>query len=133
MVLPCSQFNGSLYWMDLLLSKSRIFIIVKVSKENEQMWQHNVNCTLWVLNYTHLVQVRIEAALSLRTLTEIDPNCVGGLFSYGVTMLTALRENVSFDKVLLFLFAYSHLFFSAFFEQKTRTFIDIMKSKESYK
>ncbi|XP_008459469.1 protein SWEETIE isoform X1 [Cucumis melo] len=42
--------------------------------------------------------VRIEAALSLRTLTEVDPNCVGGLFSYGVTMLTALRENVSFEK-----------------------------------
>ncbi|XP_038891104.1 protein SWEETIE isoform X2 [Benincasa hispida] len=42
--------------------------------------------------------VRIEAALSLCTLTEVDPNCVGGLFSYGVTMLTALRENVSFEK-----------------------------------
>ncbi|XP_023550989.1 protein SWEETIE isoform X2 [Cucurbita pepo subsp. pepo] len=42
--------------------------------------------------------VRIEAALSLRTLTEVDPNCVGGLFSYGVTMLTALRENVSYEK-----------------------------------
>lgn len=54
----------------------------------------------WFLS-THLVQVRIEAALSLRTLTEVDPNCVGGLFSYGVTMLTALRENVSYEKVLL--------------------------------
>jgi len=44
-------------------------------------------------------QVRIEAALALRTLAEVDPTCVGGLTSYGVTNLTALRESVSFEKV----------------------------------
>ncbi|WVZ04946.1 hypothetical protein V8G54_018292 [Vigna mungo] len=43
--------------------------------------------------------VRIEAALALRTLAEVDPTCVGGLTSYGVTNLTALRESVSFEKV----------------------------------
>ncbi|TKY64772.1 HEAT repeat-containing protein 5B [Spatholobus suberectus] len=42
--------------------------------------------------------VRIEAALALRALAEVDPTCVGGLTSYGVTDLTALRESVSFDK-----------------------------------
>ncbi|KAK7374934.1 hypothetical protein VNO80_08377 [Phaseolus coccineus] len=42
--------------------------------------------------------VRIEAALALRTLAEVDPTCVGGLTSYGVTNLTALRESVSFEK-----------------------------------
>ncbi|RYR59970.1 hypothetical protein Ahy_A04g017089 isoform A [Arachis hypogaea] len=42
--------------------------------------------------------VRIEAALALRTLAEVDPTCVGGLTSYGVTALTALRENISFEK-----------------------------------
>ncbi|XP_059452821.1 protein SWEETIE isoform X2 [Corylus avellana] len=42
--------------------------------------------------------VRIEAALTLRALAEVDPTCVGGLISYGVTTLTALRENVSFEK-----------------------------------
>lgn len=42
--------------------------------------------------------VRIEAALTLRTLAEVDPTCVGGLISYGVTTLNALRENVAFEK-----------------------------------
>ncbi|CBI33667.3 unnamed protein product, partial [Vitis vinifera] len=42
--------------------------------------------------------VRIEAALTLRALAEVDPTCVGGLVSYGVTTLNALRENVSFEK-----------------------------------
>ncbi|KAK4279829.1 hypothetical protein QN277_011541 [Acacia crassicarpa] len=42
--------------------------------------------------------VRIEAALTLRALAEVDPTCVGGLTSYGVTTLTALRESLSFEK-----------------------------------
>ncbi|KAA8530559.1 hypothetical protein F0562_005268 [Nyssa sinensis] len=42
--------------------------------------------------------VRVEAALTLRSLAEVDPTCVGGLISYGVTTLSALRENVSFEK-----------------------------------
>ncbi|KAK9272135.1 hypothetical protein L1049_002505 [Liquidambar formosana] len=42
--------------------------------------------------------VRIEAALTLRALAEVDPTCVGGLISYGVTILNALRENISFEK-----------------------------------
>ncbi|XP_050123637.1 protein SWEETIE-like isoform X1 [Malus sylvestris] len=42
--------------------------------------------------------VRIEAALTLRALAEVDPTCVGGLISYGVTMLNALRENVAYEK-----------------------------------
>ncbi|XP_039805913.1 protein SWEETIE-like isoform X1 [Panicum virgatum] len=42
--------------------------------------------------------VRVEAALTLRALAEVDPTCVGGLVSYGVTTLHALRETVSFDK-----------------------------------
>lgn len=44
-------------------------------------------------------QVRIEAALTLRALAEVDPTCVSGLITYGVTTLNALRENVSFEKV----------------------------------
>ncbi|KAL6603995.1 hypothetical protein ACP70R_044356 [Stipagrostis hirtigluma subsp. patula] len=42
--------------------------------------------------------VRVEAALTLRALAEVDPTCVGGLVSYGVTTLHALRETISFDK-----------------------------------
>ncbi|KAJ4961466.1 hypothetical protein NE237_021376 [Protea cynaroides] len=42
--------------------------------------------------------VRIEAALTLRALAEVDPTCVGGLISYGVTTLNALRESVAFEK-----------------------------------
>ncbi|XP_024037767.1 protein SWEETIE isoform X2 [Citrus clementina] len=42
--------------------------------------------------------VRIEAALTLRALAEVDPTCVSGLITYGVTTLNALRENVSFEK-----------------------------------
>ncbi|TYI72767.1 hypothetical protein E1A91_D07G082400v1 [Gossypium mustelinum] len=44
--------------------------------------------------------VRVEAALTLRTLAEVDPTCVGSLISYGVTILNALRESVSFEKVI---------------------------------
>lgn len=57
---------------------------------------------LSLLNIKYIYgQVRIEAALTLRALAEVDPTCVGGLISYGVTTLTALRENVSFEKVQL--------------------------------
>ncbi|XWS30691.1 hypothetical protein CRYUN_Cryun23aG0008700 [Craigia yunnanensis] len=42
--------------------------------------------------------VRVEAALTLRALAEVDRTCVGGLISYGVTTLNALRESVSFEK-----------------------------------
>ena len=44
----------------------------------------------------------MEAALTLRALAEVDPTCVGGLVSYGVTTLHALRETLSFDKVLCY-------------------------------
>ncbi|XP_042026090.1 protein SWEETIE-like [Salvia splendens] len=43
--------------------------------------------------------VRVEAALTIRMLAEVDPSCVGGLISYAMTMLSAARENVSFQKV----------------------------------
>ncbi|XP_030484965.2 protein SWEETIE isoform X1 [Cannabis sativa] len=49
-----------------------------------------------VSHSSHLV--RIEAASTLRALAEVDPTCVGGLVSYVVTMLNALRENLSFEK-----------------------------------
>ncbi|KAK1263806.1 hypothetical protein QJS04_geneDACA011908 [Acorus gramineus] len=45
------------------------------------------------------VHVRIEAALTLRGLAEVDPTCVGGLISFGVTTLLALRETLSVEKV----------------------------------
>ncbi|XP_057950084.1 protein SWEETIE isoform X2 [Malania oleifera] len=52
-----------------------------------------------VASLSHFSQlVRIEAALTLRALAEVDPTCVGGLISYGVTTLNALRENISFEK-----------------------------------
>lgn len=37
----------------------------------------------------------------LRSLVEVDPTCVGGLISYAVTTLHALRENVAMEKVSL--------------------------------
>jgi hypothetical protein len=42
--------------------------------------------------------VRVEAALTLRALAEVDPTCVGGLTSFAVTTLNALRESLSFEK-----------------------------------
>ncbi|XP_026407842.1 protein SWEETIE-like isoform X1 [Papaver somniferum] len=44
------------------------------------------------------VLVRIEAALTLRALAEVDPTCVGGLISFAATTINALRESVSFEK-----------------------------------
>jgi hypothetical protein len=49
--------------------------------------------------------------LTLRALAEVDPTCVGGLISYGVTTLTALRENVSFEKVYLMHFCLFTFYF----------------------
>ncbi|CAH9132426.1 unnamed protein product [Cuscuta epithymum] len=43
-------------------------------------------------------QVRVEAALALRALAEVDPTCIGGLISYAVTVLSAVRENILFEK-----------------------------------
>ncbi|GAB2299959.1 hypothetical protein Dimus_034004 [Dionaea muscipula] len=42
--------------------------------------------------------VRVEAALTLRALAEVDPTCVGGLISFGITTISALRENVSVER-----------------------------------
>lgn len=52
--------------------------------------------------------------MALRALAEVDPTCVGGLTSYGVTNLTALRESVSFEKVKFIKF-YGNLYFIASF------------------
>ncbi|XP_060193029.1 protein SWEETIE [Lycium barbarum] len=46
----------------------------------------------------HEPLVRVEAALTLRALAEVDPTCIGGLISYAITMLGAVRENISFEK-----------------------------------
>ncbi|KAF3685530.1 putative T-complex protein 1 subunit zeta-like [Capsicum annuum] len=46
----------------------------------------------------HAPLVRVEAALTLRSLAEVDPTCIGGLISYAMTMLEAVRENISFEK-----------------------------------
>ncbi|XP_020259958.1 HEAT repeat-containing protein 5B [Asparagus officinalis] len=44
------------------------------------------------------LHVRTEAALALRALAEVDPTCVGGLISYGMTTLHALRESTASGK-----------------------------------
>ncbi|EPS72441.1 hypothetical protein M569_02317, partial [Genlisea aurea] len=46
----------------------------------------------------HIPLVRVEAALTLRVMAEVDPSCIGGLISYAGTMLNAARESVSFEK-----------------------------------
>lgn len=40
----------------------------------------------------------------MRALAEVDPTCVGGLVSYVITMLNALRENLPFEKVKFVIF-----------------------------
>ncbi|XP_058082071.1 protein SWEETIE [Magnolia sinica] len=45
-----------------------------------------------------LLLVRLEAALTLRALAEVDPTCVGGLIAYGVTTLHALRDSAAIGK-----------------------------------
>ncbi|XP_072983205.1 protein SWEETIE isoform X2 [Typha latifolia] len=55
------------------------------------------NTVVAALSHSSL-HVRVEAALTLRALAEVDPTCVGGLISYGVTTLHALRESAFFDK-----------------------------------
>ncbi|XP_038985409.1 protein SWEETIE isoform X2 [Phoenix dactylifera] len=55
------------------------------------------NTVVAALSHSSL-HVRIEAALTLRALAEVDPTCVGGLISYGVTTLHALRESARFEK-----------------------------------
>ncbi|XP_068658237.1 protein SWEETIE isoform X2 [Aristolochia californica] len=55
------------------------------------------NTVIGALSCSSLL-VRIEAALALRALAEVDPTCVGGLISYGVTTLHALREVAAGEK-----------------------------------
>lgn len=53
--------------------------------------------------------------MTLRALAEVDPTCVSGLITYGVTTLNALRENVSFEKVkVAFLMWLDHSIFAYF-------------------
>ncbi|XP_010528470.1 PREDICTED: HEAT repeat-containing protein 5B isoform X2 [Tarenaya hassleriana] len=66
----------------------------EVPQEFKEIFDDTVGAAL--SHFSHLV--RVEAALTLRTLAEVDPTCVGGLTSYGVTTLNALRESVSFEK-----------------------------------
>ena len=69
--------------------------------------------------------MRIEAALTLRALAEVDPTCVGGLISYGVTTLHALREILSPEKVEeLELYISCHHFSVLWFE---KLFLDFVK------
>jgi hypothetical protein len=42
--------------------------------------------------------VRVEAALTLRALAEVDPACANNLLSCGVTSLRALRETLVVEK-----------------------------------
>ncbi|KAG9458284.1 hypothetical protein H6P81_002792 [Aristolochia fimbriata] len=55
------------------------------------------NTVIAALSHSSLL-VRIEAALTLRALAEVDPTCVGGLISFGVTTLHALREVAAGEK-----------------------------------
>lgn len=55
------------------------------------------NTVVGALSHSSLL-VRTEAALTLRSLVEVDPTCLGGLVSYGVTTLHALRESVGKEK-----------------------------------
>ncbi|PKA52839.1 hypothetical protein AXF42_Ash001820 [Apostasia shenzhenica] len=52
------------------------------------------NTVVAALSHSSL-HVRVEAALTMRALAEVDPASVGGLISYGVTTLYALRESVA--------------------------------------
>ncbi|XP_024396229.1 protein SWEETIE isoform X2 [Physcomitrium patens] len=44
------------------------------------------------------IAVRVEAALTLRALAEVDPTCANNLLSCGVTTLRAIREIVVVEK-----------------------------------
>lgn len=51
----------------------------------------------WILRFN--LQVRVEAALALRALAEVDASSANNLLSCGLTTLRALRETVSVEKV----------------------------------
>ena len=45
------------------------------------------------------MQVRLEAALTLRAMAEVDPSCVNALMTTGVETLRAVREGKVTDQV----------------------------------
>ncbi|KAL5981901.1 hypothetical protein ACLOJK_015968 [Asimina triloba] len=55
-------------------------------------------------------EVRLEAALTMRVLAEVDPTCVGGLVSYGVATLQALRESATNEKASLVVYRISDVY-----------------------
>lgn len=44
------------------------------------------------------IAVRVETALTIRTLAEVDPICANSLMSFGVTTMPALREIVAIER-----------------------------------
>ncbi|KAF6137275.1 hypothetical protein GIB67_036312 [Kingdonia uniflora] len=72
--------------------------ILKTLGEVPQEFREVLDNTIVAALSHSSVLVRIEAALTLRALAEVDPTCVGGLISYAVTTLSALRESISFGK-----------------------------------
>ncbi|KAL2632357.1 hypothetical protein R1flu_017043 [Riccia fluitans] len=55
------------------------------------------NCLVGMLSNSSLA-VRVEAALALRTLAEVDASSANNLITFGLTTLRALRETVSVEK-----------------------------------
>ncbi|KAI5062512.1 hypothetical protein GOP47_0023051 [Adiantum capillus-veneris] len=45
-----------------------------------------------------IMAVRVETALTIRALTEVDPSCANNLMSFGVTTMRALRETVAIER-----------------------------------
>lgn len=54
--------------------------------------------TLVVTLSNPTMAVRVETALTIRELTEVDPFCANSLMSFGVTTIRALRETVVIEK-----------------------------------
>ncbi|KAK1313189.1 hypothetical protein QJS10_CPA06g02190 [Acorus calamus] len=83
------------------IAQRNLLVLLAKQLESDDFLPPKGVAVLRLLSYllTTLGEVRIEAALTLRGLAEVDPTCVGGLISFGVTTLLALRETLSVEKV----------------------------------
>uniref|UniRef100_A0A7N0VMZ5 HEAT repeat-containing protein 5B n=1 Tax=Kalanchoe fedtschenkoi TaxID=63787 RepID=A0A7N0VMZ5_KALFE len=75
-----------------------ISYLLKILGEVPFEFKEVLDNTVVAAVYRSSMLVRIEAALTLRTVAEVDPTCVAGLVSFGATTINALRENLSFEK-----------------------------------
>ncbi|CAA6670474.1 unnamed protein product [Spirodela intermedia] len=99
LVLLCRQLESSdlIPSMGVAVLRMLSYLLTTLGQVPQDFKEILDNTVVAALSHSS-IHMRVEASMTLRTLAEVDPTCVGGLISYGVTTLNALRESASIEK-----------------------------------